>query len=247
MTAGASPGAIKHETGTTALASALCRAVEEGSPLWDPAYLQRLTHTETAHLLRPDEGSPEIPLLQERHRHLIELGEGLAGDSAAELVRAAKGSGVALIGEVLQRFPSFRDVAIADDGRLIRYHKRAQILIADLVGALAGTDLGGFEDLADLTAFADDKVPQVMRQVGVLRYSDEAAVLLRSRTLIPAGSRLELEIWAATIWGCELIRQKLAGAGIGMHAYEIDWLLWSAGQELSRTVEPYHQTLTPFY
>ena len=233
--------------GYFALAAALSRAVEEGFPLWDPKFLAALSAGDVANMLRGDPDSAEIPLLELRHRHLVELGLGLGSETAAELIRRSGGSCIALIETVLQRFPSFRDVAIGPDRRPIHFYKRAQILIADLTGALPRTDLGTFHDLDLLTAFADYKVPQVMRQLGILVYEADLAIRIERRKLIPAGSLHEIKIRAATIQGCELIRQALHRSGAELTASEIDWLLWTAGQSLPEGTSPYHRTLTPFY
>ncbi len=98
-----------------------------------------------------------------------------------------------------------------------------------------------------LTAFADYKVPQVLRQLAILRYVPGLAASIRARTLILAGSREEVEIRAATIWACERLRQRLADLGVHFLASEIDWLLWNRGQSLPPSVEPYHRTVTPYY
>ena len=237
----------KTSDGYFALASALSRAVEDGCPLWDPQWLRNLTLDDVFTMLRPDTGSPAIPLLELRHRHLVELGVGLGDETAGDLLRRAGGSAIRLIEEVLRRFPSFRDVAIGPSGMPVYFYKRAQILIADLAGALAGTELGTFRDTGALTAFADYKVPQVMRRLGILVYGAEASERIQRKKLIRAGSLLELEIRAATIWGCELIRQEMQRNRITMSAADIDWLLWTAGQTLPSAAAPYHRTLTPFY
>jgi hypothetical protein len=237
----------KTWNGYWALAAALSRAVDEGCPLWDPAWLRTVTPDQVWHILRPDPGSDDIPLLPLRHRHLVEIGIGLGDETAADLIRTAGGSAIALIEDVLRRFPSFRDICIGPDGFPIHFYKRAQILVADLAGSLEASPLGAFHDRHLLTAFADYKVPQVMRHLGILVYDSEVAERIARRELIPAGSRLELEIRAATIWGCEFIRQHLAAAGSPLTAQEIDWLLWTAGQSLPAATAPYHRTLTPFY
>jgi hypothetical protein len=233
--------------GYMALAAALSRAVEDGYPVWDPAWLGLVSYDDVRHILRPAPGSPDIPLLDLRYQHLRELGHGLGDLAAADLLRAAQGSAIDLIREVLNRFPSFRDVAIGPDGRPVFFYKRAQILIADLAGSLTETPLGTFHDRELLTAFADYKVPQVLRQLGILEYSVDLAARIARYDLIPAGSGAELEIRAATVWSCELIRQALLAAGTSLTAQEIDWLLWTAGQTLPAGTEPYHRTLTPFY
>jgi hypothetical protein len=232
--------------GYWALAACLRRALEGGVTLLDPADLAAVDDRAARALFA---GEAEIPLLAERVANLREVGRGLvaAGGSFAELVRRAGGSGEALVGEVVQRFPSFDDVATYD-GQPVRFYKRAQILVGDLHGIYAGGGLGAFSDLDCLTAFADYKIPQVLREAGVLVYAPELAAVVDGQEEIPAGDPREVEIRAATIWGCELLRQALQrrSHGTPLRAFEVDWLLWgdAQGRSISR---PYHRTRTIFY
>jgi hypothetical protein len=98
-----------------------------------------------------------------------------------------------------------------------------------------------------LTAFADYKLPQVLRHLGILRYSPELADKIEQRILIEAGSREEVEIRANTIWAVELMRQELEKMGKGLRAFEIDWILWNLGQDEAFKEKPYHRTVTIFY
>jgi hypothetical protein len=235
--------------GYFALALALRRAVEQGKPLYDAEYLAELTEDEVAEILAGDPGSDPIPLLHARHQHLHEVGRGLLNNwrgSFLRAIEAAHGSVARLVHEVVRTFPSFDDVAPWERHH-IRFYKRAQILVADLYGAFEGQGPGRFHDLETLTAFADYKVPQVLRQHGVLRYAPELAERVRRYALVPPDSDEELEIRAATIWGVELLRQALERRGHPMRAFEIDWALWQSGQALGDDVEPYHRTLTAFY
>ena len=125
--------------------------------------------------------------------------------------------------------------------------KRAQILAADLHGAFDGSGLGRFDDLDQLTAFADYKVPQVLRRLGMLVYDESLSATIERKTLIQPGSTAEIEIRAATIWAVEAIRQALEQMGSRRTAYELDWLLWQAGQTPDGADHPYHRTLTPYY
>lgn len=233
--------------GYWALVAALRKAVDRGQPLWDADYLLSASDTELAAIFAPAEpGGTPIPMLARRVAHCREVGAGLREQPVEELIGAANGSAVALVEAVRQRYPSFDDVAWVD-GQEVRFLKRAQILIGDLHGAFAGEGLGAFPDLHELTAFADYKVPQVLRRFGVLHYAPELEAALREQQLIPANSRWELEIRAATIWACELIRQRLAEQGVLLRAFEIDWALWLTGQSLPAGSEPYHRTPTIFY
>ncbi len=254
----------RRHNGYSALAIALTRAAEAGIPLWSPAWLSEVDGETLGAILRPAPGSPQIPLLVERVAHLRELAVGLAhafpgGELAtlprpfSTLIESCQGSAIALVETIVALFPSFNDVATwtppndPDNPLTIRFLKRAQILVSDLAGALEGTALGAFHDADQLTAFADYKVPQVLRQFGVLSYAPSLVDRLQRRELILAGSRTEIEIRAGTVWACELIRQALAERGLSLPATAIDWLLWNAGQDLPPGSEPYHRTVTIFY
>ena len=60
-------------------------------------------------------------------------------------------------------------------GRKVYFYKRAQIFATDLHAAFGSKGWGRFEDLDELTAFADYKLPQVLRHVGILCYAEQLA------------------------------------------------------------------------
>jgi hypothetical protein len=101
--------------------------------------------------------------------------------------------------------------------------------------------------MAELTAFADYKLPQVLRHLGILNYSPELAQMVDNQVLLSPGSAEEIEIRANTIWAVEVIRQELERCGRKTRAFEIDWLLWNMGQEDTYRAKPYHRTVTIFY
>jgi hypothetical protein len=143
-------------------------------------------------------------------------------------------------------FSSFADVAEWRGSR-VPFLKRAQICVADLHAAFRGERWGAFADLDRLTAFADYKLPQLLRRFGVLTYAADLAQLIDAYTLIPAGSEAELAIRAATIWSVELLRRALAERGIQRPASAIDYRLWSESQAPDPAMRPYHRTVTTFY
>ncbi|MBI3978378.1 MAG: hypothetical protein HY331_09350 [Chloroflexi bacterium] len=232
--------------GYWALAVAVKRAVVAGVPIWDADFLGALTRAGLADILR---GDGEIPMLDERLANLHEAGAVLNARYGGRFTVAVEEAGFdapSLTALLAQRFPSFDDVATYA-GQTVRFYKRAQICAADLFGAFQGRDWGNLARLDCLTAFADYKVPQVLRRFGVLLYAPDLADRVDRRVELPAGSPEEVEIRAATIWGVELLRQALAARGRPIAAYELDWYLWQLGQTAPADERPYHRTRTIFY
>ncbi|MGI5844991.1 MAG: queuosine 5'-phosphate N-glycosylase/hydrolase [Candidatus Xenobium sp.] len=232
--------------GYMALAASLKRGVEEGVPLLDADWLARVTPEQLLHVFR---GEGRIPMLERRVENAREAGQVLKsryGGSFARAIESCQGSAVQLV-ELLERdFSSFRDVSTWK-GRMVRILKRAQITAVDLYGTFGGTGLGNFSDLEELTAFADYKIPQVLRALGVLEYSPSLAGRVDRMELLEPGSLEEVEIRAAMVWATEWIRQGLQAEGLNRRAFELDWFLWNMGQAPLPEQKPYHRTRTWFY
>lgn len=232
--------------GYKALSVALGRALEEGFPLTDPATLAHLEAWQLAHILR---GQGQIPMLPERLAHAREVGRVLLAQFEGDFRQAihqAKGSGLQLAATIAREFPCFHDVSTYR-GRQIPLWKRAQIAVVDLAGSLHFEGLGSFADLERLTAFADYKIPQVLRALGVLHYAPELAARVDRQELLAAGSEEEIEIRATMVWAVEWIRQAMSESGRSLKAYELDWFLWNVGQQPVADERPYHRTRTVFY
>ena len=113
---------------------------------------------------------------------LNDLGRFLDGRTALEAIEAAGGSAERLAATLAHSMPFFDDTG---------FYKRAQITANDLT--LAG--IAEFDDIDDLTIFADNLVPHVLRVDGVLIYDDALAAHIDSEELLPPGDE-EREIRA---------------------------------------------------
>lgn len=236
--------------GYWACAACCKRAIDAGKPLYDPAYLSELTLGEVAWIFAGDElaGGP-VPLLLERLAALREVGQVLRAryhGKVVELLRDAEGSAVGAALLLARHFPSFDDVA-RYEGREVRFYKRAQIYAADLHGAYEGKPPGALRHVDRLTAFADYKVPQVLRRYGVLAYAPELGDTIERKEPIPAGDPREVEIRAATVCAVDDLRAALQRHGLARTAPELDWQLWLLGQEPHPDDRPYHRTRSVFY
>lgn len=95
------------------------------------------------------------------------------GGRAATLVKKAQRSAVRLVDLIAASFPGFRDQTVYQ-GKQICFYKRAQIFVADVFGAFQGKGLGRFDDMSELTMFADYRVPVVLERLGGILHLDPA-------------------------------------------------------------------------
>lgn len=231
--------------GYWALAAALTAEAES-----NPAFLlpENLATLDAAALGRVLAGSPAIPLLSERAANLRELGRWIAGRFAGRfsvVLGAAGHDAPSLVRLVVEGLASFRDEAIYK-GQVVPFYKRAQILAGDVHGVFAGAGWGRLARLEALTAFADYKLPQILRHQGILRYTPALAAAVDDLEPLPPGSAQEVEIRANTIHAVEGMRRELEQLGQELTSYQVDWLLWLASQD-SGQMKPYHRTRTIYY
>jgi hypothetical protein len=215
------------------LAEGLRDAFAGESRLWEPAVLEAIT---------PEELSAYIgglPLMAERAAALRELGR-LARDAGSfdALVQETAAGQARFLAE---RLDSFRDVATYN-GVEVPFLKRAQITAADLNGA----GVASFSDLDALTCFADYKLPQALRHLAALEYSERLARRVDDWRELESGEPAEVEIRAATVVAVERLRAGLAERGRELSAFEVDWMLWDLSQGLY-PVRPHHRVRTIFY
>ena len=171
--------------------------------------------------------------------------DGRYGGDLLGFLRRARNAEEAV--RALAAMPFFRDIATWGD-REVPFLKRAQILLHDLAIAAPGHPLLGFPDLAELTIFADNIVPFVLRADGVLRYDDWLDRRIANGELIGSGAPEEIEMRACAVRAAELLRGALARTGRSVTAREIDQALWTRGQEIrGRVAARPHLTRCTYY
>jgi hypothetical protein len=210
------------------------------------AELARWSAQDCARMLAQDLASPHVQELMWLFAlALNRLGSWLTdqygGDHLGFLRRAGRAEDAVA---ALLAMPLFRDIASYGD-REVPFLKRAQILVHDLKIAAPGHPLLGFDDVGELTVFADNIVPFVLRADGVLRYDDWLDRRIASGELIGAGSAEEIEMRACAVHAAELLRSAM---GRTVTAREIDQALWTRGQEIrGRVAIRPHLTRCTYY
>jgi hypothetical protein len=176
--------------------------------------------------------------------HLNVTGEmigGFYGDNVANLLEEAGGSAVRLA-RAVAAWPTFHDVAVYD-GEKVPVFKRAQIFAADIFLTLEGRGMAAFDDMDQLTIFADNMVPHVLRHDGILSYDADLSARIDAGEMILAGSAEETEIRCVAIHAVELMRQSVSG----VTSVNLDHLLWHRGYEPEIYKLPTHKTLSVWY
>ena len=159
---------------------------------------------------------------------------------------AAAGQSAARLVSLLAGMRYFQDVALYH-GFEVPFYKRAQIAAADLALAFEGRGPGEFTDLDQLTIFADNAVPHVLRTDGILAYDEALAARIDAGELLPPGSPEEVEIRAAAIHAVELIVAELHRQKRAITSMQVDQLLWHASHASRYQARPPHRTRTIFY
>lgn len=235
----------KRYSGYFALAVALKAWFEKNSEKANFEYFSKISRKEFCEIFQ---GGKNLLFLKKRWKILRSVSRVFVkkynGDPA-RFVRGAKHTFSRLVPLIVKELPSFADFAIYK-GKKIWILKRAQILAGDIWGAFGGRGIGAFNDLGYVTAFADYKLPQILRYWGVLAYSPALEKKIKNKILIPAGSGIEVEIRAATVWAVEYLKNALRRQGISMSAHQIDWILWNESKRIRLPLQ-HHFTKTVFY
>jgi hypothetical protein len=204
---------------------------------WTADQLAAMTPEEIAAAVEQD---PDHELMGHFAVHLRELGERVRdehGGSFLTLARSGDGAAVALVA-YLGSWDTWRDVSVYD-GEPVPLFKRAQIAAADL--ALAG--IAPADDLAELTLFADNLVPHVLRLDGVLEFDGALVARIDAAELIEHDSPEEIEIRACALHAVEL----LVAAHGDTTATAVDNVLWHRGGGQGYKAHPRHRARTTDY
>ena len=186
-------------------------------------------------------------------------------------IKEAQGSAVTLVNLLVSSFPCFRDEGHFE-GRLVRFYKRAQILVADLWAAFEGEGYGRFDDIDKITMFAgslsvlvpvpsfqdveeiktDYRIPQMLYSLGCLRYSPSLDYQIQQLRQIEGGHPWEIQLRGCSIWCVELLKRHilLLEPTASVNAILIDFFLYDtmkARETDGASKHPHHRTRSIWY
>lgn len=161
------------------------------------------------------------------------------------VIEAADGSAAALV-EMLDEMPYYHDVHQHPVGEVLLY-KRAQITVQDLAVTFEHSGPGHFEDLRELTMFADNLVPHVLRVNKILQFSPELLARIEAVEDIPIGSVEEVEIRSCGLHAVELLTAEVRDQGTRITTAALDNILWNTGAQSIYKSVPRHRSRCVFY
>ncbi len=236
------------KSGYLTIASALRERFEKHGA-WSAGQLTRLTLEDCAEVFgQPATGGAGelMGLYAEALRDLGRFVHEQHGSRFAGAVEAAGASAERLVRQFAEAMPFYRDVS-RYEGFEVPFYKRGQITCADLHAALRGKGLGRFDDLDELTLFADNLVPHTLRMLEVLRFDLMLEKWIDSGETLEHGSPEEVELRAVALHAVEQIVAGCRRRGWNVNAGRIDNLLWSRGQSPEIKARPRHRTRCTFY
>jgi len=232
--------------GSWGLVLSIKRALDEGIPILDADYLANASLNDIKHFLR---GSVEIPMINERHSCANEVGKALVENYEGDFRNLLKQSDDVnvLRDKMTSEMKCFQDEAKYKD-KTIYFHKRAQIVLAGVDGLAIQEDYANFDDPNELTALADYRIPQILRNFGILEYKDDLSQKVSDQVELDAGSPEETEIRANTVWAIELIRDAINKShGTNLTAMEVNDHLWLETQKEGFDKSIHHRVRTTAY
>ena len=211
------------------------RFVRDGA--MDAAMLSGVEAAEVAAMLGQDPGHPLMALFAAALRDVGDHVSNEHDGSFAALVDAAAERAVSLV-DRLAAWDAFADTSSFQELQ-VPFLKRAQITAADL----HRSGVAHFIDVEELTLFADNLVPHVLRLDGMLSYEPALQDRIERGDRLEHGSPDEVAIRACALHAVELLAAQLPGT----RACDLDLTLWNRGQAARYRAVPRHRTRCTAY
>ena len=187
-------------------------------------------------------GNVEIPLFEERYNIVWNVSDVVNKKMNGNFYMFIKDITVdtELFDVIVNNFPDFKDERTYNN-KQIYYYKLAQLLTSDILH-IRKLKENIQVDYSHLVGCSDYKIPQVMRGLGILEYSDKLSDVIDNQKEIEVNSEYEVEIRASMIKAIDLLKRKLKNE---ICAIDINDYIWSQGQNIK--LKPYHLTRNTNY
>ena len=225
------------EDGSIALLYAILKYVKERNT----TDFSNITKDEFREILK---GNVEIPLFEERYHIIRDVSKIVNENMNGNFYEFIKGITIdmELFNIIIKYFPNFKDERKYRE-KTIYFYKLAQLLTSDILH-IRELKENIKVDYSHLVGCSDYKIPQVMRGLGILEYSDKLSNIIDNKKEIEVNSEYEIEIRANMLVAIDLIKKKLENK---VCAIDINDYIWSQGRNKTIELKPYHLTRNTNY
>lgn len=223
--------------GSIALLYAMLKYVKERNT----TDFSNITKDEFEELLK---GNIEIPLFEERYNIIRNVSKIVNEKMNGNFYMFIKDItiDIELFDVIVNYFSNFKDERIYNNKK-IYFYKLAQLLTSDILYIKERKE-NIRVDNSHLVGCSDYKIPQVMRGLGILEYSDKLSNIIDNKKEIKVNSEYEIEIRANMLVAINLIKEKLENK---VCAIDINDYIWSQGKNKNIELKPYHLTRNTNY
>lgn len=154
-------------------------------------------------------GNIKIPLFEERFKIIKEVSAIVNDKMQGNFYQYIKDitSDIELFETIIANFPSFKDERLYNK-QTIYFYKLAQLLTSDILHIREQKEKIKV-NYTHLVGCADYKIPQVLREFGILNYDNNLAKIVDNHIEISINSIYEVEIRANMITVINMINKKL--------------------------------------
>ena len=247
--------------GSFAMTACLKRAVDNGMPILNPAFLKEITLPEVEVIFVHKD--TRIPMKESRLQQLRLLGEDMQRNGFNDFADVFKTSDYYVwresgdcILKILEKFQSYEDFRIYEDlearkACVLKFQKRAQLL-AMIYHGRAVSSKGKLQPIRDpesIGPISDYQVPNALRgpDVGVLEYSKDLTRRIAEGKEIKENSIVEVSIRAKTVEVMQellLLINWLRPQDKQITMAELDYYIWRVGRKSGML---HHYTYTTAY
>ena len=123
------------------------------------------------------------------------------------------------------------------------FHKRAWLCSAMIYERFIDDYSRRLLDWEHIPVFADYRLPQALRALGILEYSQELAQKVDQQQELAENSEQEIEIRACTVLAAQMIYTELSH----ISPLHLDAYLWTYAVQQDKNIAPHHRTRTIRY
>lgn len=221
--------------------AALSAALEHGTPLDDPKWLEQVDEDDIKAIFYPAPGYHPLSLITERVAALRELGEIFAHyGGAIGLLESCQFSASKLALFLSTQTETWSDSWEYKD-EVFNFAKRAWMVGGMIYGRFLDDPTRCITDPTTVPCFSDYRLPQYLFGSGILEYDNALADKVLNSITMESGEPMEIELRIATQIAAQKLYTRLKERFPQVKSLQIDSFLWKSAVANDSKLPPHHR------